>query len=441
MAILGYESLASTLEELQTLLWGPVIKQEIWERWSQGFSFSENEGTALLQKEGGPCAVIAPVQAFLLKNYLEDGVSCIENLRGVGEEGRKTMFLNSLSEIIHQASNGSEAATLVVQNTADVLEKDNGEAPPPIEMSAVDPRSPEVFLKNSTYIALQGSHEIHEALLRHFDVFCCNLGVLRFLYSVLLTKGLSNIKQEMEDPSEGLIDGIYGHGSQSLINLFLTGKAVNNVWDNTRDVGGLSLRGIPAQNKVGFLTTLEHHRYCEVGSYLKNPLYPVWLLGSETHLTVLFSFDSGLTAAESPREIAHRIFKSFDPEGNGFISCEKLQDIMVALNLVSEPEYVNIMRQKLDEEGLGIILRSKFMEEFYPQSRRESKTNSFSLFHYNGLERSCQDSKVVFQEGQAEVVDGEIQMMHDQTPILLCVQTKWPSIDVNWKSGRAPSLN
>ena len=27
----------------------------------------------------------------------------------------------------------------------------------------------------------------------------------------------------------------------------------------------------------------------QVGWYLKNPKYPVWLLGSETHLTVVFS--------------------------------------------------------------------------------------------------------------------------------------------------------
>ena len=35
-----------------------------------GFVFSEEETTALVQLEGGPCAVIAPVQAFLLKNAL-----------------------------------------------------------------------------------------------------------------------------------------------------------------------------------------------------------------------------------------------------------------------------------------------------------------------------------------------------------------------------------
>ena len=35
-----------------------------------GFIFSDDEPTALIQLDGGPCAVIAPVQAYLLKNLL-----------------------------------------------------------------------------------------------------------------------------------------------------------------------------------------------------------------------------------------------------------------------------------------------------------------------------------------------------------------------------------
>ena len=45
------------------------------------------------------------------------------------------------------------------------------------------------------------------------------------------------------------------------------------------------LRGIDRQSEVGFLALLEHLRYCEVGSFLKNPKHPVWVMGSETHLT------------------------------------------------------------------------------------------------------------------------------------------------------------
>jgi hypothetical protein len=49
------------------------------------------------------------------------------------------------------------------------------------------------------------------------------------------------------------------------------------------------LQGIPKQSTIGFLTIMEYLHYCEVGWYLKNPKWPIWLLASETHLTVFFS--------------------------------------------------------------------------------------------------------------------------------------------------------
>jgi len=51
---------------------------------------------------------------------------------------------------------------------------------------------------------------------------------------------VEQIRSEMNDPTEPLIDGTYGYGSQSLINLMLTGRAVGHVWDHDQDVGGLS---------------------------------------------------------------------------------------------------------------------------------------------------------------------------------------------------------
>ena len=47
-----------------------------------GFTFAgDEEPTALLQYDGGPCAVIVPVQAFLLKNLLFTGSSVPERWR------------------------------------------------------------------------------------------------------------------------------------------------------------------------------------------------------------------------------------------------------------------------------------------------------------------------------------------------------------------------
>lgn len=45
------------------------------------------------------------------------------------------------------------------------------------------------------------------------------------------------------------------------------------------------LRGLDRQSQIGFITLMEHLRYCTVGSFFKNPVHPVWVLGSDTHLT------------------------------------------------------------------------------------------------------------------------------------------------------------
>lgn len=44
----------------------------------------------------------------------------------------------------------------------------------------------------------------------------------------------------MSDPDEPLIDAIHGHGSQSLINLMVTGCPTSHVWDGEHNLGGLS---------------------------------------------------------------------------------------------------------------------------------------------------------------------------------------------------------
>lgn len=45
------------------------------------------------------------------------------------------------------------------------------------------------------------------------------------------------------------------------------------------------LKGIEKQSQVGFITIMEYHRFCTVGSFYKNPIHPVWVVGSDTHLT------------------------------------------------------------------------------------------------------------------------------------------------------------
>ncbi|RUS82044.1 hypothetical protein EGW08_010200 [Elysia chlorotica] len=170
-------------------------------------------------------------------------------------------------------------------------------------------------------------------------------------------------------------------------------------------------------------------------------MYPIWLLGSETHLTVLFSHVEELVIRDSPAMNAKHVFSQFDPEGNGFISSALLQDVMQSLDLVADTEYVEIMKTKLDSEELGIITSSSFMETFFPEQPVEHP-QSFNLYHCNALPQSNPGGKVNYIEGRAVLAEEvDTQFITDTTPIKLCLQTKWPSIEITWTNGVTPSLN
>nr|XP_057941152.1 ubiquitin carboxyl-terminal hydrolase MINDY-3 [Doryrhamphus excisus]XP_057941153.1 ubiquitin carboxyl-terminal hydrolase MINDY-3 [Doryrhamphus excisus] len=547
-------------EQLVDLVWGrPAsggVSDSIFRRWTQGFVFSENEHTALEQFEGGPCAVIVPVQAFLLKSVLFNRETI--NWRHMPEEEQKTVLCSTLSEILESACSGSSTGFCLV-TWAKGQSPDTLNAQPPTETQDAEAQDTETLdtetqdterqdaekedteiqeiedteiqdteiqeiedteiqeiqdteiqeiqdteiqevqdseiqdseiqevqdtetqdaeiqdtepqnapepdgsqppeeQQQPTALAAEdlGFEQFHSVLhkravmsvsdlkeevlsLYHTWKGCC--GVLLFLYSVILTKGIDNIKNEIQDTTEPLIDPVHGHGSQSLVNLLVTGHAVSNVWDGERECSGMKLHGIHKQASVGFLTLMESLRYCKVGAFLKSPQFPIWILGSETHLSVFFTKEMSLVGEECPAEQARRVFQSFDPEDNGFIADTLLEEVMKALGLVSEPEYVRLVRRKLDPEGLGIILLGPFLLEFFP-NQDSGIPDSFPVYHYNGLKQSNHNERVEYVEGTALVLGFEDPMVRtDDTPVKRCLQTKWPYIELLWTTERSPSLN
>ena len=43
---------------------------------------------------------------------------------------------------------------------------------------------------------------------------------------------------------------------------------------------------------------------------------------------------------------------------------------------------------------MGIITKTAFLNEFYPDSEQSSIPDKFTVYHYNGLARSNQDNQV-----------------------------------------------
>jgi len=160
-------------------------------------------------------------------------------------------------------------------------------------------------------------------------------GCVLFLMSLILSRGIEQCKRDMDDPHNSLI-GHFGHCNQDLINLLLSGRATSNVMDGEIPLGdsGLVVRGVAARTALGYLTHLEALRYCQVGRYLKVPQFPVWVVGSSSHFSVLFCPDKKVNdESRSERFISllQRCFKAAESDECGYIPADKLQQVLEAV--------------------------------------------------------------------------------------------------------------
>ncbi|KAK7065850.1 hypothetical protein SK128_014489, partial [Halocaridina rubra] len=206
---------AEAIKEVSLLVWGPNIRPELFARWSQGFIFSKDETTALIQTSGGPCAVIAPVQAFLLKNLINKVQ--YSQLREVDSTTVDQYLAVALTEILcqckqpstlgmqsgeksnspsHSSDNNSpsrldegpfEIACLddPLPQTNDYLTSNPHEEEPPPNLSAKDYS---LFHSSVRLRQFESIHTLQAYLESNLEKYKAQYGVLLFLYSVILTK-------------------------------------------------------------------------------------------------------------------------------------------------------------------------------------------------------------------------------------------------------------
>lgn len=92
----------------------------------------------------------------------------------------------------------------------------------------------------------------------------------------------------MDEPT-GKLMGQHGYCTQDMVNLLIHGKAFSNVFNDLILLDKLKLKGPNKRNDIGLLSLFEHYKSCEVGSNLKTPKYPIWIVCSESHFSTIFS--------------------------------------------------------------------------------------------------------------------------------------------------------
>lgn len=422
---MGVELSIDEANKLFGMVFGAYVSKDILAQWTnQGIRFSPDPETSmgLVQHEGGPCGVLATIQAFVLKHLLfvreelgkvapntpttlsssrlfksEYGASNI--FASLTEDGKTRALVRSLGEILFLCGSNKMAviASLSIFNSDTEGPEDSskdeviGKA---LEGYSLESGSDlQKILRVNTYTSFSSSVQRLETMI---PVYRSRMGAMLFLISALLSRGLDSVQADRDDPSQPLVTAPFGHASQEIVNLLLSGEAVANVFDGKMDLGGgMFVKGISTTVEVGFLTLLESLNFCKVGQYLKCPKWPIWVVGSESHYTVLFALDTKVQEENELEERETQIRRAFDAQdqsgGGGFISVESFHQILKETN-------INLPAEKLDHLcNTGFIVWSEFWQILLDLDKSLGGVKDstglmgkkiFDLYHFNGIAKS-----------------------------------------------------
>ncbi|GAU46702.1 hypothetical protein TSUD_287910 [Trifolium subterraneum] len=503
--IVSMELSIKEVNELFVVVFGYEVSKGILEQWcNQGIRFSSDPETSigLVQHESGPCGVLATIQAFVLKyiifflDELKDSVSMPQNwdpstkfksqtvpsnnFSSLTEDVKMSALVRSMGEMLFMCGSNERAviATLSILGNgsqhSEVISKNEGITEALEGLSIESALDLQKVLRVETYTSRASLSKRLEATM---PLFQSRMGALLFLTSALLSRGLDLIQTDRDDPSLPLVTAPFGHASQ----------AVSNVFDGRMDLGGgMFLKGVSNNVEVGFLTLLESLNYCKVGQYLKCPKWPIWVVGSESHYTVLFSLDINVQNESELEERESQIRKAFDAQdqsgGGGFTSVDGLHQVLRETN-------IKLPQEKLEYlSSTGYVVWSEFWQIILDldKSLGGLKDSSglmgkrvFDLYHFNGIAKSDLSGSQVNsgvgsplqrprltklrvsvpprwtpEEFMADVTissassgakssgkDPEVSKPEpsQHAPLVDCIRTRWPRAICSW-SGDAPSI-
>ncbi|KAF0875822.1 MINY4 hydrolase, partial [Crocuta crocuta] len=274
----------SVAKDIKALLFGSSFCcfNEEWKL--QSFSFNDKASLkyGIVQNKGGPCGVLAAVQGCVLQKLLFEGDSqadCVRQLQP--SNARRTHCLAlAIADIVWRAGGRQRAVVTLASGTQ--------------HFSPTGKYKADGVLETLTLHSLTCYEELVTFLQQSIHQFEAGpYGCILLTLSAILSRSTELVRQDFDVPTSHLI-GAHGYCTQELVNLLLTGKAVSNVFNDVVELdsgnGNITLlKGIAARSDIGFLSLFEHYDVCQVGCFLKTPRFPIWVVCSESHFSVLFS--------------------------------------------------------------------------------------------------------------------------------------------------------
>jgi len=276
---------AELASHLRVLLFG-TDKRGFPPEWSdQSLKFNDCEKgeppflrIGIVQKKGGPCGLLSAVQALVLKYYLfgENETEQAE-MDEVYSYKRTQSLEKSIVEMIWRCRVKENKVYLAVLSMYK-------------QFTLPAHSKPDGVTEHVKLISCSRKQDLMSAVHSHINEYEKGKGsCVLLLYSAILTHGISEVRSEM-DENGGKLMGLHSYCTQEMINLLLHGQAFSNAFDNSVNLGeNTMLRGITSQSEVGLLSLFEHYDSIKIGEFYKSPKFPIWLVCSESHFTVLFS--------------------------------------------------------------------------------------------------------------------------------------------------------
>ncbi|XP_056585698.1 probable ubiquitin carboxyl-terminal hydrolase MINDY-4 isoform X2 [Triplophysa dalaica] len=276
-----------TATALKEILFGSPMAcfTEEWKQQNITFSDIPALKYGIVQKKGGPCGILAAVQACVLQKLLFEESSNDTSYKKlqVSDIARTKCLSRALANILWRAGDMKRATVAI--NTGRNLFTPAGRY------------KSDGILEMVTRVTVETLDALTLVLEQHVRQFEAGpFGCILLTISVILSRTVAAVRSDMDVPTSTLI-GAHGYCTQ----------AVSNVFDDEMKLdsgnGNFTLlKGIKTRCNIGLLSLFEHYNICKVGSHLKSPKLPVWVVCSESHFSVLFSLSEELAADQWKKE-------------------------------------------------------------------------------------------------------------------------------------------
>eukprot|EP00835_Amoeboradix_gromovi_P001123 NODE_45_length_27728_cov_0.328387.p5 type:complete len:381 gc:universal NODE_45_length_27728_cov_0.328387:25420-24278(-) len=287
--VLGYPINKQELQSLKRTVFGDE-NRSIPNNWkNKGFQVNRHCNFGFMQKKGGPCTVLASMNAYLFKHLLFSEFECFDVVEILNEvpslkpsdDQLYRAFAYGLADVLWKCASNSQIVKLALFNNNSInIEKYDGIS-----------EYMEIY-EFARFDLLVDMSDLVDFILLNISLFKGNTiktsfhAVLSVIYSCVLSRGLDSVTSDLNGNGPLIDNDENAYGTQSVVNLMLTGRAIMDTLDQL-DADELGLQGMTVQSDIGFLTPIEHM----VGNCLQSPKFPIWILHYDSHYTVMFKCD------------------------------------------------------------------------------------------------------------------------------------------------------